>query len=92
MSQHENDALQVQGGRVVLGEWSGDLEELIAKNVTLRQMLREGHTDEARALLKAQVCGGASRASGYRRKSRGGAVADRHGCPRTPGVLARCRR
>ncbi len=55
MSQHENDALQVQGDRVVLGEWSGDLEELIAKNVELRQMLREGCADEARALLKAQV-------------------------------------
>ena len=55
MSQHENDALQVQGGRVVLGEWSGDLEELIAKNVALRQMLREGCADEARALLKAQA-------------------------------------
>ena len=55
MSQHENDALQVQGDRVVLGEWSGDLEELIAKNVTLRQMLREGRADEARALLKAQA-------------------------------------
>ena len=55
MSQHENDALQVQGDRVVLGEWSGDLEELIAKNVELRQMLREGRADEARALLKAQV-------------------------------------
>ena len=55
MSQHENDALQVQGDRVVLGEWSGDLEELIAKNVALRQMLREGRADEARALLKAQA-------------------------------------
>lgn len=55
MSQHENDALQVQGDRVVLGEWSGDLEELIAKNVALRQMLREGRADEARALLKKQV-------------------------------------
>ena len=55
MSQHENDALQVQGDRVVLGEWSGDLEELIAKNVELRQMLREGRADEARALLKAQA-------------------------------------
>ena len=55
MSQHENDALQVQGDRVVLGEWSGDLEELIAKNVNLRQMLREGRADEARALLKAQA-------------------------------------
>ncbi|MCY3792550.1 MAG: hypothetical protein OXH63_27525 [Gemmatimonadetes bacterium] len=55
MSQHENDALQVQGDRVVLGEWSGDLEELIAKNVELRQMLSEGRADEARALLKAQA-------------------------------------
>ena len=55
MSQHENDAMQVQGDRVVLGEWSGDLEELIAKNVTLRQMLREGRADEARALLKVQA-------------------------------------
>lgn len=55
MSQHENDALQVQGDRVVLGEWSGDLEELIAKNVALRQMLREGRADEARALLKKQA-------------------------------------
>lgn len=55
MSQHENDALQVQGDRVVLGEWSGDLEELIAKNVTLRQMLREGRADAAHVLLKAQA-------------------------------------
>lgn len=55
MSQHENAALQVQGDRVVLGEWSGDLEELIAKNVELRQMLREGCADEARALLKKQA-------------------------------------
>ncbi len=55
MSQHENDALQVQGDRVVLGEWSGDLEELIAKNVTLRQMLREGCAEAAGALLKAQA-------------------------------------
>ena len=55
MSQHEKDVLQVQGDRVVLGEWSGDLEELIAKNVELRQMLREGRADEARALLKAQA-------------------------------------
>ena len=47
MSQHESDALQMQGDRVVLGEWSGDLEELIAKNVSLRQMLREGRADEA---------------------------------------------
>ena len=55
MSQHENDALQVQGDRVVLGEWSGDLEELIAKNVELRQMLREGRTAEARALIRTQA-------------------------------------
>ena len=55
MSQHESDALQMQGGRVVLGEWSGDLEELIAKNVSLRQMLREGRADEAHALLRAQA-------------------------------------
>lgn len=55
MSQHEHNALQVQGDRVVLGEWSGDLEELIAKNVALRQMLREGRADEAHALLKAQA-------------------------------------
>ena len=55
MSQHESDALQMQGGRVVLGEWSGDLEELIAKNVALRQMLREGRADEAHALLRAQA-------------------------------------
>ena len=40
---------------VVLGEWSGDLEELIAKNVELRQMMREGRADEARALLKKQA-------------------------------------
>lgn len=55
MPQHEHNALQVQGDRVVLGEWSGDLEELIAKNVALRQMLREGRADEAHALLKSQV-------------------------------------
>lgn len=55
MSEHEHNALQVQGDRVVLGEWSGDLEALIAKNVALRQLLREGRTDEAQALLKAQA-------------------------------------
>ncbi len=53
MSQRESDALQVQGDRVVLGEWSGDLEALIAKNVELRQMLGKGRTAEARALLRA---------------------------------------
>ena len=55
MSEHEHNALQVQGDRVVLGEWSGDLEALIAKNVALRQLLREGRADEAQALLKAQA-------------------------------------
>ena len=55
MSEHEHNALQVQGDRVVLGEWSGDLEALIAKNVALRQLLREGCADEAQALLKAQA-------------------------------------
>lgn len=55
MSEHEHNALQVQGDRVVLGEWSGDLEALIAKNVALRQLLREGRADEAQALLKTQA-------------------------------------
>ena len=50
----ESNALQVQGDRVVLGEWSGDLNELIAKNVELRQMLHDARYGEARALVQAQ--------------------------------------
>lgn len=50
----ESNALQVQGDRVVLGEWSGDLNELIAKNAELREMLRDTRYGEARALVQAQ--------------------------------------
>ena len=92
MSQHENDALQVQGDRVVLGEWSGDLEELIAKNVELRQMLREGRTAEARALIRTQAVEEQAALVAIDEKSRGGALADRHGRQRSPRVFARCRR
>ena len=54
MSQQKSDALQVQGDRVVLGEWSGDLGELIAKNSELRQLVRDGRNGDARALMQAQ--------------------------------------
>lgn len=55
MSQQQSEALQVQGDRVVLGNWSGDLEELIAKNAELREMLREGRNGDARALMQTQA-------------------------------------
>lgn len=54
MSQEKSDALQVRGDRVVLGDWSGDLGELIAKNVELRELLRDGRKADARALVQAQ--------------------------------------
>jgi hypothetical protein len=54
MTQEKSHALQVQGDRVVLGEWSGNLEELIATDLELRRMLREGLRAEARALVQAQ--------------------------------------
>ncbi len=54
MSQQKNDTLQVQGDKVVLGEWSGDLQELISKNVELRYMISAGRSTDARALIQAQ--------------------------------------
>lgn len=54
MSQEKSDALQVQGDRVVLGDWSGDLGELIAKNLELRALLRDGRKADACALVQAQ--------------------------------------
>ena len=55
MSQENSDALQVQGDLVVLGDWSGDLGELIAKNLELRALLRDGRKADARALVQAQA-------------------------------------
>jgi len=55
MSQEKSDALQIRGDRVVLGDWSGDLGELIAKNIELRTLLRDGRKADARALVQAQV-------------------------------------
>ena len=54
MSQQKSDTLQVQGDKVVLGEWSGDLQELISKNVELRGMMHAGRNNDARALIQAQ--------------------------------------
>ena len=54
MAQQKSEALEVQGDRVVLGEWSGDLGELIAKNAELREMLREGRNGDARELMQTQ--------------------------------------
>ncbi len=50
----KGNALQVQGEQVVLGEWSGDLGELLAKNAELREMVRDGRYADARALVQAQ--------------------------------------
>ena len=50
----QSNSLQVQGNRVVLGEWSGDLTELIAEDVELREMLRSARYGEARALVQTQ--------------------------------------
>jgi len=50
----ERHALQVRGDRVVLGDWSADLEEMIAKNAELREMLRDARYGDARALVQAE--------------------------------------
>ena len=50
----KGNALQVQGERVVLGAWSGDLGELLGKNAELREMIRDGRYAGARALIQAQ--------------------------------------
>ena len=92
MSQHENDALQVQGDRVVLGEWSGDLEELIAKNVELRQMLREGRAEEARALLKTQAVEEQAALVAIDENPEEVLSLTGMDAQGRPGVLARCRR
>lgn len=46
--------LRVEGERVVLGEWSGDLNELVATDLHLRQLLRDRQCADARALVQAQ--------------------------------------
>ena len=48
------EVLQVQENRVVVGEWSGDLMELAASSATLREMLRSGRHQEARALVQTR--------------------------------------
>lgn len=53
----EGHALAVRGDRVVLGEWSGDLDELIARSVQLRGLLTEGRLAEARALVQGREAG-----------------------------------
>ena len=50
----QSPALQVQGNRVVVGQWSGDLLQLAAKSGQLRGKLRAGQHEEARALVQAQ--------------------------------------
>ena len=46
--------LAVRGDRVEVGDWSADLSQVIATDVELRGMLREGRTVEARALMHAR--------------------------------------
>ena len=55
-SVSENDqALQVQGDRVVLGEGSGDLSELIEKSQELRELMRRFNTIEFSLLFVAKI-------------------------------------
>ncbi|MEW6752353.1 MAG: hypothetical protein AB1505_15420 [Candidatus Latescibacterota bacterium] len=50
-------AVRIAGQRVVLGDWSGDLDEVVARSVELRAMLRDYRYAEARALLRARPAG-----------------------------------
>ena len=47
-------SLQVHGDRVQLGEWSGDLMELIGKSQELRELMRDGRRGDASALVQRQ--------------------------------------
>ena len=53
-SPEESQALQVQGDRVVMGEWSGDLSELIEKSQELRELMRDARHGDACALVQRQ--------------------------------------
>ena len=50
----ETQALTVRGDDIVVGEWSVEMGKVIAANVQLRGLLREGRTDEARALFQSR--------------------------------------
>ena len=47
------DALAVSEGRVVVGDWSADVGEVIAVSARLRGLLREGRVPEAREMLSS---------------------------------------
>jgi hypothetical protein len=49
------NGLQVRGDRVVMGEWSGDLEELTGKGFQLRRLLGDRQYAPARDLVQAQA-------------------------------------
>ena len=47
------DALAVSEGRVVVGDWSADVGEVIAVSARLRGLLREGRVSQAREMLSS---------------------------------------
>ncbi|MCY3763623.1 MAG: hypothetical protein OXH50_20440 [Gemmatimonadetes bacterium] len=50
---HSPDTLAVSDGRVVIGDWSADIGEVIAVSARLRGLLREGRVTEAREMLNS---------------------------------------
>ena len=46
------DTFQMEGSRVVVGRWSGDLMDLVAQGAALRNKVRSGKKEEARALVQ----------------------------------------
>ena len=46
------DPLAVSEGRVVVGDWSADVGEVIALSARLRGLLREGRVSQAREMLR----------------------------------------
>ena len=47
------DTLAVSEGRVVIGDWSADVGEVVAVSARLRGLLREGRVSQAREMLSS---------------------------------------
>ena len=50
------DSLAVSEGRVVVGDWSADVGEVIAVSARLRGLLREGRVSQAREEMLSSLC------------------------------------
>ena len=73
------DTLAVSEDRVVVGDWSADVGEVVAVSARLRGLLRDGRVLQAREMLNSPVPGGAGCGGGGRRGPGRDPVADRNG-------------